>query len=111
ESSQTETIPIQEQASGTTSTTTGHTPGLYPDQNVKIAESYIGSTDKNNRANDIAEKAAKVSDINHDTQPNSKAASGEIKLPAAAVVSKNNNYTGSGTEKQTTYHTGLAGLR
>jgi hypothetical protein len=111
ESGQTESIPLQEQSSGTTSTTTGQKPVLLPDQTGKIAEPFIEYTQKNDRINKVAEKAAKVSDINHDTQPNSKAASGEIKLPAAAVVSKNNNYTGSGTEKQTTYHTGLAGLR
>lgn len=111
ESGQTESIPLQEQSSGTTSTTTGQKPVLLPDQTGKIAEPFIEYTQKNDRINKVAEKAAKASDINHDTQPNSKAASGEIKLPAAAVVSKNNNYTGSGTEKQTTYHTGLAGLR
>jgi len=111
ESGQTESIPIREQSSGTTSTTTGHTPGLYPDQNVKIAESYIGSTDKNDHANEIAEKAAKASDKNHDIQPNSKAASGEIRPLSGAADSTNNNYPDPGAEKQITYQTGLAGLR
>ena len=91
ESGQTESIPLQEQSSGTTSTTTGQKPVLLPDQTGKIAEPFIEYTQKNDRINKVAEKAAKASDINHDTQPNSKAASGEIKLPAAAVVSKNNN--------------------
>lgn len=111
ESGQTESIPIQEQSSGTTSTTTGQKPVLLPDQTGKIAEPFIEHTQKNDRINKVAEKAAKVSDINHDTRLYSKTTSGEIKPTSGAADLTNNNYPDPGVEKQITYQTGLAGLR
>ena len=111
ESGQTESIPSQEQSSGTTSTTTGQKPVLLTDQTGNIAEPFIESSHKNDRTNDIAEKAAKVSDINHDTRLYSKTTSGEIKPTSGAADLTNNNYPDPGVEKQITYHTDLAGLR
>jgi len=111
ESGQTESIPIQEQSSGTTLTTTGQKPVLLPDQTGKIAEPFIEYTQKNDRINKVAEKAAKASDKNHDTRLHSKTASGEIKPLSGAADLTNNNYPDPGAEKLITYQTGLAGLR
>jgi hypothetical protein len=112
ESGQTESIPVQKQSSGTTSTTSGQKPGLNSDQTGTVAEPFIESTHKNDRTNDIDdEKAAKASDKNHDTRLHSKTALGEIKPLSGAADLTNNNYPDSGAEKQITYQTGLAGLR